>query len=202
MIVAIEGASAAGKTTWCRSHFPDHVGETPQSIAAPSLLVDPELVASFWVCHAMDNWTNALEIEQRYGFAVCDGDPLHLYFSWALWRAGTMSSTLFEYESELYRKAITNCHIGFVDYVLWIEVPEDELRRRAQSDKSRQRKRHETYLGLVPLMKSWFAAREKVLPGTVNALYDGMLVEELPPLSRSKRYETGVLDHMLAGIGR
>jgi len=200
MIVAIEGPSAAGKTTWCRAHFPHHVPETPQSIAAPDLFADPGEVARFWVDHAIHNWTNALHIERRCGLALCDGDPLHLYFSWALWRSGAMDRNLFDNEAGLYRNAIANHQIGFVDHVLWIEVPKGELRRRAQADASRRRKRHETYLALVPWMTKWFEARDSVFPGTVTAFKDDGCLEGLEALPESKRYEPRLLDRMLAGF--
>jgi hypothetical protein len=198
MIVAIEGPSAAGKTTWCRARFPDHVSETTQSIAAPDLFAYPVEVARFWVDHAIQNWTNALDIERRHGLAVCDGDPFHLYFSLALWRSGAMDRNLFDNETGLYRGALERRQIGFVDHVLWIGVPEDELRRRAQADTSRRRKRHEMYLALVPWMNKWFEARDRVLAGTVTALKDDTRVENLKPLPQSQRYEGRLLDKILA----
>jgi hypothetical protein len=180
MIVAIEGASAAGKTTWCRLHFPDqHVPETPENIFAPDLFADPAAVGKFWVNHAIENWQNALALEIEHGIAVCDGDPFHLYYSWALWKSGAVTSDLFEIESILYRDALHQQQIGFVDYVLWLDVPIEELRRRARSDFTRRRKRHEMYLSIVPWMKSWFGVRESVLPGTVQLLREGLRPEEL-----------------------
>lgn len=201
MIIAIEGPSAAGKTTWCRAHFSgQHVPETPVGIVAPDLFDDPAVVAAFWVNHAVQNWQCAVEIEQTHGFAVCDGDPFHLYFSWTLWRAGVLGRELFDSESALYRAALEHQEIGFVDQVLWIELPEAELRRRALTDMTRRRKRHEIYLTLVPWMKQWFAAREQLLPGSVNPLTDGVRVGELVTLPNSSRYELSLLDQMLTGF--
>jgi hypothetical protein len=197
MIVAIEGPSAAGKTTWCRSHFPRTcVKEAPESIAAPDLFADPAKVGQFWVNHAVENWQRALAIEREQGIAVCDGDPFHLYYSLALWKTGALSSELFEVESELYRVAFETKQIGFVDHVLWLEVPVEELRRRASADGSRRRKRHEMYLALVPWMKAWFHERERVLPGTVHALTNGLRVEELGSKFYSQRYDTAWMDQM------
>src|SRR5579863_4023897 len=169
MIVAIEGASAAGKTTWCRAHCPGvWVDETSPNIIAPDLYDDPFVVGRFWVQHACVNWQRALELERQHGTAVCDGDPFHLYFAWALWKAGELDGRLFEIESELYRTALEERRIGFVDRVLWLEVPIDELRRRSAADATRHRKRHELYLRLVPWMKAWFDLRERRAPGTLQ----------------------------------
>jgi hypothetical protein len=201
MIVAIEGPSAAGKTTWCRSHFPDrHVPEIPENIAAPDLFADPAEVGHFWVNHATANWQKALALEREHGIAVCDGDPFHLYYSWALWKTGTLARGLFGIESELYRTALQNQQIGFVDHVLWLDVPEEELRRRAMADRTRRRKRHEMYLAIVPWMKEWFEARESFTRGTVRELRDDLRVAELRPLPESSRYDARTLDHMFAQL--
>ncbi len=89
MIVAIEGPSAAGKTTWCRTHCANSwVQEAPYHIPAPDLYADPAEVGRFWVKHNASNWQRALELEREHGVAVCDGDPFHLYFAWSLWKSG------------------------------------------------------------------------------------------------------------------
>jgi hypothetical protein len=201
MIVAIEGASAAGKTTWCRRYFPHHVSEAPENIVAPDLFADPPEVGKFWVNHAIENWQKALALESEHGIAVCDGDPFHLYYAWALWKSGALTSALFEIESSLYRDAFHKQRIGFVDHVLWLDVPIGELRHRAQADDMRRRKRHEIYLALVPWMTSWFTSREAVLPGTVQVLYEAFRIEELQPALHTYRYDTRMTDRMLALLG-
>jgi hypothetical protein len=201
MIVAIEGASAAGKSTWCRLHFPhQHVAETAENIAAPDLFADPAEVGQFWVKHAIESWQRALAIERENGIAVCDGDPFHLYFSWALWKARVLGQKLFEIESELYRSAFDKKQIGMVDHVLWLEVSIEELRRRAQADFTRRRKRHQTYLGLVPWMTAWFAQRERILPHSVHAVTAGLVPMGLGTDSESKRYDTAVIGEILHGL--
>ncbi len=195
MIVAIEGPSAAGKTTWCRTHCPHRwVEEAPYHIVAPDLFADPADVARFWVNHNSTSWQRALEIERERGIAVCDGDPFHLYFAWALWKSGALERTLFDLERELYREAFQQQRMGFVDVVLWLEAPEDELRRRAQADTLRRRKRHEIYLALVPWMKAWFDARERLLPGSVRALKGDFRWEDLAGAESAQRYDIELVD--------
>jgi deoxyadenosine/deoxycytidine kinase len=201
MIVAIEGPSAAGKTTWCRSHFPHNCLEAaPEKIAAPDLYAAPAEVGKFWVNYAVENWQRALAIEREHGIAVCDGDPFHLYYSWALWKSGALTKTLFEIESELYRSAFENKQVGFVDHVLWLDAPIDELRRRAKADTKRRRKRHETYLALMLWMKAWFQERERLLPGTLHPLTDGLLLEALSAGSTTQRYAAALMDGMVARL--
>jgi hypothetical protein len=198
MIVAIEGASATGKTTWCRSHFADScVPEAPENVEAPGLFGDPAEVGWFWVSHATGNWQKALAIEQERGIAVCDGDPFHLYFAWALWKTGFLPRKLFDIESALYRIAFEEQQIGFVDHVLWIEVPAEELHRRAEVDLTRRRKRHKMYLAIAPWMKTWFAERQRLLPATVHNLTDGLRIEELASSPSAYRYDLALMDKLV-----
>ncbi len=197
MIISLEGPSAAGKTTWCRKHcLHAWVEEAPHHIAAPDLYADPAEVARFWVNHNSANWQRALELEREHGIAVCDGDPFHLYFAWSLWKSGAIDSRLFEIERELYRSAFERRQMGFVDCVLWLEAPEDELRRRAQADTVRKRKRHEIYLALVPWMKRWFDARERLLPGSVRPLKGDFKIEDVAASPSSQRYELALLNRL------
>jgi hypothetical protein len=197
MIVAIEGASAAGKTTWCRTQRAEIcVAETPENIAAPDVFDDPAAVGRFWVEHASVNWERALAIEREHGVALCDGDPFHLYFAWALWKSAALDSRLYEVEAELYRTALRDERIGFVDRVLWIEASADELRRRAAADHNRRRKRHELYLRLVPWMKTWFAARERLWAGSVQPLDGEATPEAFTACASPHRYSLTLMDDL------
>lgn|ERR1700675_246849 len=202
MIVAMEGPSAVGKTTWCRLHCPKgFVEAAPENIPAPDLYADPKEVAQFWVNFNIRRWHAALEMEREQGIAVCDGDPFGLCFSWAVWKAGAIPGMLFEIELPLYRRAIEERRLGFADAVIWFDAPLEELRQRAKSDTTRRRKRHELYLKMIPWMKAWADARQQALPGTVRACPDDFRVEDLanePALAR--RYDPAVLDEMMKAL--
>ena len=198
MILAIEGPSAVGKTTWCRKHFPEtFVPEAPEDIEAPNHRnCAPTAVAGFWVNHNIEAWQTALRLERETGIACCDSDPLHLYYSWALWKSGATGPALFEIELPLYRRAIEQGRLGFADFILTLDAPVAELRRRALADSTRRRRQHETLLGLSPWLRVWFRARERVLPGTVRQVHDVM--NSAPSL---QRYDAGVLDRLIAELG-
>jgi hypothetical protein len=202
MIVVMEGPSAAGKTTWCKSHCPDiFIEEASEDIEAPSLGSDPAQVALFWARFNTGLWREGLEMERKRGIAVFDGDPFHLYFSWALWKVNFLTNALFTEELERYRRAIEQRRIGFADYVVWREEPREELRRRAKSDPTRRRRRHEVYLSLIPWMKAWFAARESVLTGTLFSWSPAFRLQDLGPSpAGSRRYDPSVLDSMIAAL--
>jgi len=202
MIIAIEGASATGKTTWCRSHCADgFVEEASAGIAAPDLYADPVDVANFWVAFNIKRWQAALRLEQKRGVAFCDGDPFHLYFSWSLWRVGALSRDLFDAEQRLYRQAVEKRQIGFADFVCWREVPIEALRRRARLDSTGLKRRHELYLSLIPWMKLWFEEWEKVWPGTLHDWPDGFRPEELI-VSREcpRRYDLVAFVRLVEGL--
>lgn len=202
MIVVMEGPSAVGKTTWCRTRCPEvSIEEASESIEAPSLDSDPTEVAEFWSNFNAGLWRAGLEMERMCGLAVFDSDPFHLYFSWALWKVGFLTRALFEKELALYRRAIEQQRIGFADYMVWREAPLDELRRRAKADSTRRRHRHEVYLSLIPWMKSWFEARERMLPGSLLSWSPEFRLEDLgASCVVPHRYDPTVLDGMVATL--
>jgi hypothetical protein len=203
MIVALTGPSAVGKTTWRRANAPGgFVEQAPENMDAPDLFDDPEEVARFWVEFNSRQWREALRIESEKGIAVCDGDPFTLYFSWSAWKAGAMDGALFAIDTRLYRSAFEEGRVGFADLVLSMDAPIEELRRRKQGDSTRRRRRHELYLSMIPFMKSWFASRERVLPGTVWSWSAGLGLRDLPaPFQSPRRYDLAAFDGMIEGLG-
>lgn len=89
MIVAVEGPSAAGKTTWCKRHYPNRtVWEVPPTPDAPDRRVDPTGAEDYWAGQNSDRWRKALELEEKYGLAICDTDPFKLHYAWCLRQLG------------------------------------------------------------------------------------------------------------------
>jgi len=202
VIIAVEGPSAVGKTTWCRTHFPHVLVEAaPEKINAPDLFDDPEEVAHFWVEFNCGLWHKALQIDKRHGLAVCDTDPLHLYFSWSLWKVGALDPQLFAAEVPLYRRALQQKRIGFADLVLWREAPIEELRMRAKLDGTRRRRRHKLYLSLLPWMRQWFDARTRVLPDSVRPWPEVVAPQDFRNAATpSRRYDLGAFDALLSDL--
>jgi hypothetical protein len=202
VIIAIEGPSAVGKTTWCREHCSGRfVEEAAPDVSAPDLHSDPKHVAEFWVEFAIQRWQVALEMEREDGVAICDGSPLHLYYSWALWKSGALPETLFATETRLYRHAIERRELGFADLVFWLDAPIAELRRRASADRARGRRRHEMNLGCVPWMKAWFRQSERCLPGTMQACPSSFEIQRFAVRpSNHNRYDAAAFDRIIAAL--
>jgi deoxyadenosine/deoxycytidine kinase len=203
MIVVIEGPSAVGKTTWCRTHVPvGFIEDSHENIDAPSSLrSDPEVASAFWTNFEIQRWKAALQMEREKGIAVCDSDPLHLYYAWALWKSGALASALFEASLNLYRTAIREKQLGFADIVIWIDADVAELRKRKSGDHSRGRKQHEINLACLPWMKIWFAARERFLPGTVHLGSKELVLKDLAAIpALSVRYASETFDLMIQDL--
>jgi hypothetical protein len=68
VIVAVEGLSAAGKTTWCRRHAVDFVAEYVPTGTEPDG-TDLAAQAAYWVAVNSQRWDNARRLEQQTGLA-------------------------------------------------------------------------------------------------------------------------------------
>lgn len=81
VIVAVEGPTAAGKTTWCRKHASVFVEEYA-STGVESDGTDATGQAAYWVGINSGRWRAAQDLEAQSGTAICDSDPLKLHYSW------------------------------------------------------------------------------------------------------------------------
>jgi len=97
VIVAVEGASAAGKTTWSRAIGGQFVAEYSPTGQEPDGS-DLAEQATYWAQVNAQRWTQALTLEGATGVAVCDSDPLKLHYSWCLAAVGAEPVTRFEHE--------------------------------------------------------------------------------------------------------
>lgn len=95
VIVAVEGPSAAGKTTWCRQHASALVEEYAPTGVEPDG-TDAADQAAYWIRVNSGRWRTALDLEARSGTVICDSDPLKLRYSWCLSRIGAAPWSRFE----------------------------------------------------------------------------------------------------------
>ena len=87
MIVAVEGPSAAGKTTWCRQQPWPVVAEYSPTGGEPDDS-DEDRRAAYWVGVNSGRSQQALKLEAEHRVVLCDSDPLKLHYSWSLARIG------------------------------------------------------------------------------------------------------------------
>lgn len=175
MIIVVEGASAAGKTTWCRGMPREQVlfeGEPAANPAPPDasdrLPPDPLAVAEYWVGENARRWSTARAISERSGWVVCDTDPFKLHYSWTLWVTGLSSLEYWQRSREVSRQAFADRRLGLPDLVFFADVDADTLRRQKSADLTKTRSRHEMHILICPALKRWYLAMAALDPARVE----------------------------------
>jgi hypothetical protein len=202
VIVAVEGPSAAGKTTWCRALGREFVTEYLPTGHEPDG-TDPETQAGYWAEVNAGRWSSALALESAQGVAVCDSDPLKLHYSWSLARIGADSPVRFLREYARVREAFSLHRLGFADAVMITLPGEQTLRQRKTSDKTRTRRSFELHLQLRKPLTEWYHRLEELRPGGVlwqlprqGADLDAIAGEGQP----GNRYDLGLLDALVGSL--
>lgn len=200
VIVAVEGPSAAGKTTWCRAAAAEFVAEYVPTGKEPDGS-DPEAQARYWTGVNADRWSQAIALERRAGVALCDSDPLKLHYSWCLARIGAAPVARFLHELVAVREAMRRRQLGFADAV-FLTIPEEAtLRRQKDGDTTRCRRAFELHVRLRGPLEEWYRTLDRLRPGAV--------VWELPPagagdfvseLRLDDRYDIHVLDALASEL--
>jgi hypothetical protein len=166
VIVAVEGPSAAGKTTWCTHLRHPVVAEYAPTGQEPADS-DPARQGMYWTEVNVDRWRQALEHERRERIVLCDSDPMKLHYSWSLARIGAAPWSRFEHELNRVRVAIDQGLLGFADLVV-VSIPSLEvLRRRRAADTTRRRRSFELHARLSEPLREWYRAVEQATPGRV-----------------------------------
>lgn len=115
VIVVVEGPSAAGKTTWCRRHYPDQLVEEYTPTGAEPGDHDPLAQGRYWTDVNSGRWCAAVAEEELSGLAVCDSDPLKLHYSWCLAAVGAGTVGRWHAELAAVRDAMAREGLGFAD---------------------------------------------------------------------------------------
>jgi hypothetical protein len=180
VIVAIEGTSAAGKTTWCQTHAPMlYVREEPSG---------------------RERWKLALEIEREHHLAICDTDPAKLYYDYALWRSNRLDDTRWQASCDLTREGFAAGRLGLPDLTFFAERDMETLERHRASDPTRRRHRFGLHSELQPFFKEWWEAIDALEPGRVFWRYPIDIDELLGHAPRVRRTGADRLDAVLAHL--
>ena len=207
MIIAIEGPSAAGKTTWCRRFAADRMipeRSKREGALAPDQVADPDGCARYWIVNNAQRWSKAQQIATERGWVACDTDPFKLHFSWTQWTLGEGSLEYWTAAKEFCRDAFGARQLGIADVVMYADVNEATLRAQKAGDLTRTRSRHDLHIRLAPALRRWYEAIDRLEPGRVRY--------QLPPegidnaiLAQGRRVErTGVVvfDRLMAELKR
>ena len=168
MIVVVEGASAAGKTTWAERHSgPGLLPESASTDAVPDRASDAEGWTRYWHEQNEKRWRRALELEREVRLVVCDTDPLKAHYVWCLWQAGIAERREWELERELCAVSFRGGSLGFADLVFFADLEENELRSHRGADTTRQRRGFEMHVRLAEPLRRWYTAVDRLEPGRV-----------------------------------
>jgi hypothetical protein len=195
VIVAVEGPSASGKTTWCEQQPWPVVAEYAPTGEEPDG-ADEDRQAAYWVQVNSGRWQRAVQIEQQNRIVLCDGDPLKLHYSWCLARIGAASWSRFHHELRYVRKALADGRLGFSDIVLVSIPPLHVLRSRNATEVTRQRRSFELHAKLREPLREWYSAVELAEPGRIVWSWPATGV----PMSvneRAQRCDPALLDRVI-----
>ncbi|MFE3542779.1 hypothetical protein ACFXK0_07395 [Nocardia sp. NPDC059177] len=196
MIVAVEGPSAAGKTTWCKRAGLRFVAEYLPTRVEPDGS-DPEEQARYWTEVNARRWMRARELEEQIGVAVCDSDPLKLHYSWCLAAVGAGPVVRFERELAAVRQAFTQRRLGFADVVL-LSIPEpQQLAAQRAGDPTRRRRHFELHAQLAEPLRQWYSALGRLDPGRVVDGFPTELGDAIPEAPRTDRCDRDLLDSLV-----
>ncbi|MFD6395369.1 hypothetical protein [Nocardia sp. NPDC060249] len=193
VIVAVEGPSAAGKTTWCRATGLQFVAEYAPTGSEP----DGSEQAAYWVSVNSQRWAQALKLEDSTGAAVCDSDPLKLHYSWCLAAVGAAPFARFEHELAAVRGAFAQNRLGFPDVVL-LSIPDArQLAAQRIGDQTRRRRHFDLHARLSEPLAEWYAAVERLDRGRVVDGFPSALDLDAVAIPRPDRHDMDLLDALV-----
>ena len=193
VIVAVEGPSAAGKTTWCRATGRQFVAEYTPTGREPDGSDQAEQ-ATYWAQVNAHRWTQALTLEDAGGVAVCDSDPLKLHYSWCLAAVGAAPVTRFEHELAAVRQMFTERRLGFADVVL-LSIPDpQQLATQRNGDHTRRRGHFDLHARLSEPLAEWYAVLDRLDPGRVVDGFPSELGVAMLAPPRPDRHDTELLE--------
>ena len=167
MIVAVEGPSAVGKTTWLRQSVPaGHIIPEHGRIEIPSGRVGDE--AAFWAELNAERWQHAVVVDASTGHAFCDGDPLKLHYDYGLARIGLLPWEHFEADVAACRREIRRRRLGIVDVVLCSIPDSGTLDERKRGDRTRRRSNFAVNRRLGPALHDWYSTLEELDPERIR----------------------------------
>ncbi|RZT86801.1 hypothetical protein EV383_3700 [Pseudonocardia sediminis] len=199
VIIAVEGPSAAGKTTWCSRQPWPVVAEYQPTGHEPPDDVDESRRAAYWVDVDVGRWGRARTLERGNPIVLCDGDPVKLHYSWCLARVGAAPWSRFDEQLRHARAAFAAGRLGMADLVM-VSIPSVEtLHRRRAADRTRRRRSFDLHVSLRESLREWHSAVESADPGRVVWSFppDGV---PAPARRRSGSGGPALLERLVTGL--
>ena len=201
MIIVVEGASGAGKTTWCLTHaganalleaLPDHA----------TVPAEPQAAARFWVERNVARWEEVLAREARGGLVVVDTDPFKLHYVWTLLKTGQASELQWTAQRDAARAGFVAGRYALADLFLVSDVDDATLRARREADPSRTRRNFERHVQLHDALLRWYRAIDRLEPGRVvfGLPADGITPAMVAKGKRARRSGLELFDQLMSEL--
>jgi hypothetical protein len=204
-IIAIEGASAVGKSTVCRI-LEAEFGFTRIPEVNELYSRGRDASSNWYFERQIDRWRMACEVSSTGRSAVLDGDPFQpVWYNWIFPDCGLqpMAEVI-----GFYREKVNAGMIGCPDKYYVLTSTESELRRRKASDQRRSRRNFEKHLRLIQPQLAYFAAINNSAPGLVSVLASidsreiaKVIASDSPALRHNKIFNTDVFEIMCRFVG-
>jgi deoxyadenosine/deoxycytidine kinase len=179
MIIALEGASAIGKSTTARELSIVH-----------GLKVIPEVNELFdrtssdsevwYLERQIDRWKMALEVSKSGGMAVLDGDVFQpLWYNFIFSKDPLQPIDLV---IDFYRSALVKNKISFPDIYFILTSSMASIRNRKDSDPTRKRDNFDKHTLMIEPQKAYFRELKKIHNEFVNFIVHDDISETLGSL--------------------
>ncbi|HEX5727309.1 MAG TPA: hypothetical protein VFX98_17690, partial [Longimicrobiaceae bacterium] len=171
-VLALEGASAVGKSTTARA--------LADALSAEAVLEDDARFTGPYLERHLALWRWVAERSRAGRTVVLDGDPFKaLWFGWVYPGEGWTPLDALE---AFYRPLLMRGEVAFPAGYALLEADEAALRTRRAGDPTRRRRRFEKHLRLVEPLRRYFAALEALSPGRVLFLRAESVAESVAAL--------------------
>ena len=188
MILCLEGASAAGKTTTC--------GALEERLGAAII---PEVNALFerrtphphdWYLERQaERYALARQSLGTHPMAVLDGDPFQpLWYNWSF---GFKDLQSLDRLRDFFRPLVADGALGFPDRYFLLVADEVELRRRKDADLSRSRRNFDLHLRLVKTQRRYFSVMAMLAPHLVGVIAADSVQDNLTYIQEGINPSTG-----------
>lgn len=164
-IICFEGASAVGKTT--TANRLKTIGGAYVVPEVGVLFERPRNESPEWFFERqVERWQIADEQSKSHSLVILDGDPFQpLWYCWAYDFVGWQS---LDFIRRFYQPKIQIKTLRFPDRYFIFSADEAELRRRKQSDATRQRRGFETHLRMIEPQRRYFETIQNFSPNRVR----------------------------------
>jgi thymidylate kinase len=167
MLICIEGPSAVGKTSTCKLFEKNNNAYIVEETIFRQLNgCTLEEQAFFYLNKEIERWNLAQEKLISHPLVIFDSDPLKpLWFNWAF---SFIDCLPLSELNTFFRNAINTGDLGYPDVYFMLTTSDQQLFRRKNDDKRRNRPEFEKLFFINESRKKYYNFLNELTPGIVN----------------------------------